>query len=275
MAISINYRPQVAAYSTASSPSTTVYSNWSAVWPSGVIYGFLIEDNTDINSSIQINIYEIGTETLLDSITTRPFRVGTFYVDLASYIRAYLYSEYLPDFGSEVNCKDLGASLRFYITYQVTQPDGTLLAPVSEVARPMQVIQGAVQAGNTNNANIIEYVPLPDEQAEADRALFLTDFETPVMFEGFQKTLSFIYDNYVIGNEVARVQLERDANLNQVNNISDNLDISQVRAVNHLLIEEPTDQYTKYVDVYLTIGDAQNNYYVYEGYVDSGYTEIE
>jgi hypothetical protein len=275
MAISINTRPRLLAYSSGGSPSVSVYSNWTATRPSGVIFGFDIQNSTDAQSTININIYEVGTDTLLDSISTRPFSTGTFYVDLASYLRSYLYTEYNPDFGTEINAKDLGASIRFYITWQVIQPDGTDLGFVSEVDRPLQAINASVEFGNENDSNVIEYVGLPDEQVEASRAKFLSVFDEPVMWEGYDFTISFIYDNYLIGNELIRTQEELNINSVSLTTTEDILDYSQVRNVNILRVSEPTDLNASFINLSLNLGDPQLNYYVDAGYVDDGYHVIE
>lgn len=271
MAISISTRPRQLSYTNDASPAVQVYSNWNTSENTGSCnYGFAIVNTADVNSTIEIKIYESGSDTLLSSSIHRPFKIGTFNIDLASYVRAYLYSSYQK--ATARNVKHVGTSIRFYITYRQILSDGTEQDLYSEIQRPLYMVCSAKQVGDVNGVNMEEYIMFPDELNEDERGKFLTKFENPPIWSGYERTVSFIYDNYLIGNELNAVQIDRDINLNQVSNNTEVLDASQVYGVNLLKVNYPATG--AYTDLYLSLGDQTANYYVDQGYVDDGYTEI-
>lgn len=272
MAITIIERPREYAY-TGDSPAVAVYSVWNAVW-NPIVYKFSVL-SSDILSSLVLNIYEIGTNTLLASNNLRPFRTGDWNVDISQYIRGYLFSEYNTDFSTADNCRDLGNRLNFYITYTQIFDNGDASIFNSEQTKPITVICAAMQFGDVHGGNMIEYVPFGVDLPEQSKAKFLTTFETPVMFAGYPFTLSFIYSLDIQSIQIIKDEVQQDVNDSALETDSINLSPLEIGQVNYLKINQPSNQFTKSILVSLrTEGEVVDNLYVDSGYVDSGYTQI-
>lgn len=271
MAISVSVRPRVLAYMDAGSPGGPRYSYWNAAW-NPIVYEFAIPLMADRTSSLKVDLYEVGTNTLLASNNYRPFTTGNLIVDVAPYIRDYLFSAYSPDL-NEVNSPDAGNTLRFYLTYQQILADGTILSTISEQQYPISASCSAMQFGDQNDGNMLEYVPFP--YTLTAKANFLSAFERPVMWTGYPFTLSFIYNQ-----ELSAVQLYRNTEEQNINGqqltvaVDELLEPSGVRKINYLTIDQPAQSSTRILEVYLHTGDEINDYYVDQGYVDNGYHEI-
>lgn len=275
MAISITSRPRVLAYTNNGSPAVPVYSTWcTSENRGGCVYGFGIEDDEDKRSAIEIKIYEVGTDTLLSESYHKPYKLGTFYVDIVSYVKDYLYATFDGDFDGERNKKDVGASIRVYITFRQIYPNYSSGELFTE-SYPVFVARAALQYGATNGANMIDYVIFPDELSESQRGKFLTKFDEPVKWLGYDRTISFIWDNYMRANEITVVQIDKNINYVQVDNNTESLDYSQFNAINMMKVLDPSNSLAHYTELYFTLGSEVSTVYVEEGYVEDGYTTIQ
>lgn len=272
MAITIIDRPRQLVYYTSASPAEPVYSTWNAGW-NPIVYSFNVLAS-DILSSLILNIYEIGTNTLLASNTIRPFRAGTWNVDISPYVRAYLFSEFKTDFTTSENCKDAGNNLNFYVTY--TQIFDANISSIfnSDQSNPIIVSCSAMQFGDVNGGNMIGYTPFNFDLPDDNKMKFLSAFDIPVMWDGWPLTISFIYSTNIIGVQNVKFESYRDCNENQILATHTNLDVTKIGSVNYLKINNPSQLHTKSILVSLSTGDTIENYYVDEGYVDDGYTQI-
>lgn len=272
MAIAITERPLAYSY-TSDSPAIPVYSNWNAVW-NPIVYSFAVAQ-ADLFSTLVINIYEVGSNTLLASTSYRPFRVGTWTIDISPYIRSYLYSAYAIDFSTADNCPDEGNRLNFYITTTQEFDNGSASIFVSEQTRPIVGICSAMQFGDANGGNMIEYVPFIEDLPVNEKLKFLTSFETPVMWSGYLFTLSYIYALEIQGIEIVKEENYQDINETLIVQEETILSPLPIGKVNYLKINEPVSQNVKFINVNLkTDGTVVDNLYVEEGYVDTGYTQI-
>jgi hypothetical protein len=271
MAISVSVRPRKLAYLNSGSPPIPVYTYWNAGW-NPIVYEFNIPSDDDRLSSLMINVYELGSNTLLASNIYKPFVSGNFIFDVSPFIRAYLYSKYTPDL-SKLNSIDQGNALRFYITYTQTTQNGTVTFN-SEQPYPITASCSAMQFGDQDNGSMNRFTPLNLPIEEDLKAKFLTAFERPMMFKGYPLTLSFIYDASLGGFEVFANIEEQNINGAQLLLTDNILDSSSVKKINYLKIAEPTQSNTKKINAYLHTGDTINDYYVDNGYVDNGYVQI-
>ena len=272
MAISINTRPRVFYYNTDDSPAVAVYSNWCAAW-NPIVYGFAVA-SADLASYLIISIYEVGTNTLLSESTYRPFKVGTWNVDIAPSIRSYLFSAFETDFSDNDNCNDAGNALSFYITYTQVYENGDPQVFNSEQTRPIIASCSAMQFGDSYGGNMAKYTPFNFDLEEAKKMKFLTAFEKPVMWYGYPISLSFIYATSLIGVELIKREVQQDVNGASLTTDDKVLDPYKIGKVNYLKINEPNQQYAQSVKVSLRTGDSIPNYYVEDGYIDDGYTQI-
>lgn len=272
MAITVNDRPRIIYYYTPDSPAVAVYSTWNAAW-NPVVYIFNVL-TADVLSGIQLRIYEVGTNTLLAENFVRPFRAGTWNVDIAPFIRDYLFSVYSTDFTNGDNCADAGNSLRFYITYTQIFDNGDTSLFSSEEARPIEIICAAKQFGDQYGENMAQYTPFMFDLEEGLKAKFLTAFQKPTLFKGYPLTLSFIYSQALIGVQVIKSQKEQNVNGSLLIQNDTDLDPNTVGRVNYLLVTEPAQQYADSIKLSLRTGEAIPNYYVDPGYVDEGYQQI-
>jgi hypothetical protein len=273
MAITIAIRPRTVAYYNDASPPVPVYSNWNAAW-NPIVYEFAVPTNNDRKSALIVNIYEVGTNTLLASNTIRPFTTGNLKHDVGPYVRSYLFSRYQPDFTSGDNSKDNGNSIQFYITYTQKFENGHADIFNSDSARPIVASCSAMQFGDQNNGNMITYTPFNSDLDEESKMKFMTCFDRPIMWKGFPFTLSFIYPTDLISIQIYKK--ESQLNVNKQLLIADdiNLDPTQVGFVNNLLINEPDETLAKFMKVALYTGEGIPNYYVDPGYVDEGYEQV-
>lgn len=272
MAISVAVRPRKLAYMNTGSPPIPVYAYWNAAW-NPIVYEFAVPSDIDRASSLLINVYELGSNTLLASNTYIPFKSGNFIFDVAPFIRSYLFSKYSPDL-TKINSSDQGNALRFYITYVQTSNDGGTVIYNSEQPYPITASCSAMQWGDQDNGSMNTYTPLNLPIAEENKAKFLTAFERPMMFNGYPLTLSFIYDASLGGHEVFANIEEQNINRAQLTLSENILDPSSVKKINYLKIPEPTQVDTKKINVFLHTGNTINDYYVDQGYVDNGYVQI-
>jgi len=273
MAITISERPRLYAY-TEDSPAAQVYGTWCAAW-NPIVYKFSVPTTADRNSSLLVQVYELGSNTLLSRDLIKPFREDDLVFDVAPSVRAYLFSEYETDFTAGINCEDAGNSITFYITYTQYLSDGTYLSLSSEQDKPVTAVCSAMQFGDSNGGNMIDYTPFNEELPEVNKMKFLSGFETPVKWAGYPFTLSFIYSRELAGVEVLRRQQQQNINRLELVTNDTLLDTSKIGKVNYLLVTEPTSALTRFIQIELRTGQTINDYYVDPGYVDDGYTQIQ
>ena len=274
MAITISVRPRTLVYMNSGSPAAPVYSNWNAAW-NPVVYEFSVPTAADRLSSLFINIYEVGSNTLLSSDTVRPFTTGNLIWDVAPFVRAYLYSAYSTNFTTDDNCKDYGNSLNFYITYTQIFDNGTSQIFNSDQTRPISVSCSAMQFGDSFNGSMLPYVPFNTNIPDDEKMKFLSAFEVPVMWSGYQFTLSYIYGLDLIGVQAIKEESQLDINQSTLSTDTTDLEQSQIGYVNYLKINEPSNSNTQYIKASLHIGEAISTYYVEQGYVTDGYQQIQ
>lgn len=274
MAITIAIRPRTIAYYNDASPSSPVYSNWNAGW-NPIVYEFAVPTAADRASALLIQIYEIGSNTLLAAVTIRPFRAGNLIFDVAPYVRAYLFSRYYTDFTDGDNWKDAGNQINFYITYTQLFDSGASQIFNSDQSRPIIACCSAMQFGDQNNGNMMPYMPFNTDRSEEDKMKFLSCFETPVKWVGWPLTISFIYSNDLIGVQVYKKETEQNINHSTLIFADYDLSISQRKAINYLKINEPSQPTVKFIKTALYTGDPVTDYYVDPGYVDEGYQQVQ
>lgn len=268
MAITLIERPVKFIYD--ESPGGEYYSKWNSCGKFDRInYIFNIQEN-DLQSRLKIDLREFGSDKLLASNFYRPFKVGNFIVDVSAYVRGYLYSEYSNDLAN-TNNTDLGCSIRFYIEYTQVFENGSS-AFQSDKINPIHAVHSANSIGDENGSNLKLFVPISADIE--DKAKFLTSFDVPVLFEGYPLSLSFIFDNSLGGKEVFLNQNELDINKNSIAVNEFQLDASKINRVNIVNIQDLTESNTSFIQVNLSTGNDLNYYYVDEGYVDEGYTQI-
>lgn len=274
MAISISIRPRSLVYNNNGSPGVAVYSNWNAAW-NPIVYEFSVPEAADLLSSLFINVYEVGTNTLLASNTIRPFRSGNLIWDAAPFVRAYLFSTYAPNFSTHDNSKDNGNSINFYITYTQIFDSGEAQIFNSDQTRPITACCSAMQFGDQNDGAMTDYTPFNTNLPEADKMKFLSVFDRPVMWLGYQFSLSFIYGLDLIGVQAIKEEAPLDINETELSSDTVNLTQSQIGFINYLKINEPSESTAQYVKVSLHTGDPISTYYVEQGYVEDGYHQIQ
>ncbi len=75
------------------------------------------------------------------------------------------------------------------------------------------------------------------------------------------------------GVELTKEESLKDINGTAISSSSVELDLSQKNNMNFLKIDSSQAITAKYIDVQILTGTAVSDEYVYEGYVDDGYTE--
>lgn len=273
MAITILTRPREYVYTNNGSPAVQVFATWSAGW-NPIVYTLSVPTTADVASAILLNIYEVGSNTLLASNTYRPFQTGNLNIDIGPFLRAYLFSKYDPDFSTEINSSDAGNDLGYYITYTQAFDNGDPSIFNSEISKPMFASCSAMQFGDSHAGNMVEYTPFQDDLPEDSKMRFLTEFEKPVMWQGWPFSLSFIFGIDMIGTQILSREIQENINGIQLVQTDNELDPNQVGHVNYLKVSEPTDQNARKTIVSLRTGNTIANYYVTPGYVAEGYVQI-
>lgn len=236
-----------------------------------VVYTFNFTDVPDAAYSLRIRVFEFGSNTLLADMNVRPIRVGNLRVDLSRYVRSYLESTYTPDFAGRINDSEEKSVLRFYITYQEQFIDGSTGALVNDVTNYINASLSAKQLGDHYGQNMRDYTPFVKDGFFSK---FLTKFETPVKWNGWAFTISFIYGEEIIGQEIKRIENYLNINKSFLSDSETQLDRSKANKINWLKISDNVSESIKFIDVKLRTGVAVGESYVYQGYVQDGYVEV-
>jgi hypothetical protein len=248
--------------------SPLIKSRWTAGW-NPVFYSFSFTGITDLTTYLIVSVYEYGSNTLLGKDTYRP-RNGRLNIDISSIVRSYLFSTYSPSLSVVFNSSDNGGSIRCYLKYQLN----TLTeagAEVSDEANYIYVANAAKQVGEEHGQNMAEYVPYGVDGIM--KAKFLTKFDEPVFFTDYPFTISFIYSENIIGHELKLLENRLDINGAFLTDEETELFRESGHYINHLRLQTSYPDNVKYVDISIATGDAALELYVYEGYVETGYTE--
>ena len=264
--VTITSRPSV---NIPSSPSNIVSRYVCAFNP--LVYTFNFTTIPDAAYNLHIRIFEYGSNTLLADLNVRPIRMGNLRVDLSRYIRTYLESSYTPNFTGRINDVEVKSVLRFYITYQENFIDGTTGTLVNDGVNYINAALSAKQLQDQYGQNLRDYTPLAQDGLVAK---FLTKFETPVKWNGWPSTLSFIYSEDIQGHEIKRIESYLDVNQASLSDSETQLDRSKANKINWLKISDDVANNIKYISVLLKTGLAVGESYVYEGYVEDGYVEV-
>lgn len=263
MAITLVGRPTSSIYE--SSPGGLLVSRWNSTGRfDKITYSFNVPE-ADLGTRLTVNVYEYGSDLLLGSNTYNPFRSGIFNVDISSFVKGYLYSEFAPDLDS-LNSVDLGCSIRFYIGYT------TGVTETRDILNPIYAVHSAMDVGNENGSNMKPFVPINYDID--DKALFLTKFTIPVLFTGYPLVISFLYDNYLAGKELLFNVIEQDVNGVLIDEYDYTIDTSKINRVNYIIVPLAVNSNCRKMVVGLKTGQDINDYYVDSGYVDEGYTQI-
>ncbi len=249
-----------------------VKSRWVAAW-NPIAYTFQFSGITAPIAYLVVYIYEYGSNTLLGKSTYNP-RGSTLVIDISHEIRSYLYSEYNPNFAGEINCKDTGNTLKCYLKYQLITLTGnvpTAETMVSDESNYIYITNSAKQIKEVYGQNMGEYVPYGLDNIF--KAKFLTKFDEPVYFTGYPFVISFIYSDLIVGHEIKLIEDRLNINASHLNYEETQLDTSQGHLINYLKLQDSYASNVGYVDISLSTGQPQDDVYVQEGYVETGYTE--
>lgn len=272
MAVSITKRPLVTVASL--SPGNAV-SNWLSAWVP-ILYTFACEGSGDPTYRIKIYIYEYGTNTLISVLSRKPINHG-FVLDVSVHLRSVLASLLNPTFGTSpvtINCKDQKSTIKFYIKYQEIT-DSSQNSIISDESNAMYATSSAQQWLNATGSNMAPNVPFGIDLAEDSKAKFLTAFKSPVKFKGYPLIVSFIFPDTLSGNELKVVEDRQDINKGHIATIETSVDRSQVNSINLLKLDYDYEDDISFVDLSLSTGQHVDDRYVYEGYVEDGYSEIK
>lgn len=242
--------------------------NTTFIWVTGLAdngldVGGKFNDLSRRNYRVEIQIKESGSNKLLGVADVAPFTNGIGKIDLQRYLTSYLLLR--NDFAyNAVNKRDIYGSVKFYITYQERWMghDGPV---ISDVAQPIFVTNSAKQIGDKNGQNMAQYVINNTSPAK-----FLTKFKSPVYWEGYPFSLSFIY------SELLSFQVQKDEALLNVNKLqtgaeSEELSDPERESVNRLMLTGGYGDAVRYVRLKLRTGNPIPDSYVYPGYVEEGY----
>lgn len=263
--VSIVSRPSI----TIPGSPVNVLARYTAAY-NPIIYIFNITAIPDPTYVLVINVYEYGSNVLLASLAAKPQGIGNMRVDLQRYIQSYLSSNFGPDFANGINCAESGSVLRFYITYQEQwYAGGTPI--VYDNANYTNASLSVKQIGDDNGQNMFDYVPCGQDGILAK---FLTKFDTPVKWNNWPFTLSFIYSEDVINHDIYKIENSYDINMNELSDTETQLDGSQANFINWLKVSDNVASPVAYIGVKLRTGNVNPDSYVYEGYVTDGYMEV-
>lgn len=248
--------------------SPAVKMRWTAAW-NPVVYEFNVSGVTDLTTYLTIEVYEFGSNLLL-SRDNYSLRNQNLTIDISGILSSYLYSLYDPFSSASQNCKDLGSTIKAFIKYSVNTST-TIGVTVSDESNFVYVTNSAKQPLDLYGQNMREYTP--SGQLYEDGAKFLTKFSQPVLFPGFPFTISWIFSELIMGHELKLVEDKLDINKQSIADSETSLDITHAHFINHLKLEDYPSN-IDFVDIHIQTGDPAAEVYVYEGYVEDGYTEV-
>ncbi len=267
MAVSLDIRPEKTI--------GTQKSLWSSV-NNPIRFTFTATDFlTKTNYFVQISLFEVGSNTLLSKKNYRPFTDGQFIVDISGQLQSYCKPESTFEFNKANHAENFG-QIRYYLQWQEFY-EGSATSPVTD---PIEYTahNSAQQLGffddmDSNAPNLVDYLPVPIEVTEAKKAKFLTRFEKPSYWPAFPFDLSFIYSENIKGYDLRRVEDRKDINGGAINTADDQLFTTEVSRQNRLSISGGYDNTIQEVEIWIELGVAVPDNYVYPGYWQDGYTE--
>jgi hypothetical protein len=224
-------------------------------------------NDTKRNYKINIKIYESGNNRLLGSTACVPFTNGAGTKDVGVYVAAYL--KLINTFPYDVvNLRDVNSSIKFYITFQEVWTGGSVTLQ-SDISNPIYAMNAARQIGDNFGQNYHDYVLV---YPNVRLAKFLTKFKRPVYFKGKPFAIGFIHSE-LLGVQLSKVERQLNANMVQVDEGTQALDIDQKESVNHMTIDGDYPDTVKYIALKINSGAPASSGYVYPGYVEDGYVE--
>lgn len=251
-------------------------SRWSAV-NNPILFEFLATDLTGkTNYYVQIEVYEYVSNVLLSRKNYRPFSDGTFRVDVSGQLVSYLKPENNFQY-DQINKRAVLSNVRYYLKWQEIYDEG-IDAQVTDVYQ-YTAHNSALQLGffdeiESVGPNLRDYTPFPVEVPEPNKMRFLTKFEKPSYWPGYPFDLSWLYTENIAGFDVRRVEDRKALNGGSLGVFDAQLLSTEINSMNRMQINGGYPSTVKEVDVYLSLGAAIPDNYVYPGYVETGYTEI-
>ena len=111
-------------------------------------------------------------------------------------------------------------------------------------------VNGIKQIGELYGSNMGEYVPTLDA-TRTDKAKFLTVFDKPTAFKDMPFSMSFIYSDNLLNEQIECETIGYDANGTSIFNDTENLDINQRAKVNRLTLIDGYTSSVKTFDIWL------------------------
>ncbi|HVV54583.1 MAG TPA: hypothetical protein VHC47_04635 [Mucilaginibacter sp.] len=185
---------------------------------------------SDASGFININrlrpYYKILTQiTYQDSLTgqqqtitaaNRPDNTGLIKADLSNFLRSLLQPKDDSDY-TQTNFRDNNLSASYQINYAQSWDDGTANGYISDyitVSTPFYVIYAARQLGQRYGGNMAAFVTFASVSDDSQLAAWITDFPEPAFSEGYPFDISFIYSEYLLGQNIYCEIVPLDINRN-------------------------------------------------------------
>lgn len=230
----------------------------------------LVDFLTDFK--IGLRLKQIDTNEVIDTGFFTPDNTGLSIIDVSGMLKKLLITE--STFTTmTANRKNDKISGGYYIEYSIncTLPSavhvsGTWVGDATEYFW----ISAARQVPEFYGQNMIEYTPLNQANYYAK---FLTKFEQPTMWEGYEFSMSFIYSEEFEETYITRHQ--QNKNINGVATSGESnvtLANSEAKFMNEMLIAD-VDATTTKAEVWLETGGAipSGGGYVEDDYMSSGF----
>lgn len=135
-----------------------------------------------------------------------PSQKGATRADLAPFLETLL--DFKDNYNyTDASFSDTSISQSYQLSYREVWTGGNGLwfkAPY-----PLYVVRAAMQLGEPNNGNMAKFVPFQAVTNASDKALFLTNFKSPIYWQGLPFEMSFIYSEDLIDKALA-VELTPD-----------------------------------------------------------------
>lgn len=259
-------------------PEQEIEGNFTSRWLSAVhpiifeLTGEAYDPVSRPNYGIQVEVYESGTETLLGRTKRiRPYPGDPVQVNVTAFLRNYLDANITEMKKGDVNKRDTGKAVEFYIRYKDAWDgeDGTYIRDGSTYFAALT----KQQIGDRYGSNLAQYLPVYGDVQDENKAKFLTTFKRPVFFRGYPFSLSFIYPAVFNNVDMQTKETRFSKNGGQFSAVFRQLDKTQINGINRVQLSGNYPDDVDRLSFHIRTGQTADTDYYISGYINSGFID--
>lgn len=242
----------------------------------GGYFNLSTRKNYYVNVGVQVYNHLTGTYQPAGTLRVAPDSSGLGIARVNKLLNKYMKFEADPI--AARNELNINVSSRFYITTTEVWI-GSNETLVTDSANEYYFINAVKQIGETYGSNLADYIPFAVDTAGNPKAKWLTDFERPSWFVGYDFDVSIPFSDSLNGHTVTLEQEYQNALEAAIGAIDADLDILQgvgvhrIAPIGAISGDDPLVSGTKFIDIWLEVDGISQSRYVQEDYVADDYAE--